>query len=196
MGAPRGPSHPLLPHGWGYDDDALLAALVVEYGANWHFLADTLSSTAALAGVTRRSEWCKQRHHAIMKAGEAAERAASEAAAAGGAPGVGPDGTPIDNNAAGGLPHLATLSKQQAKELIMRSLPVPEATLKRHADAIAPLFAKKKAQLIQVCHLLLHYSGGGVGWCEQLVTWAACTCSYSCCGSSLCCNTYATQRLQ
>ena len=36
------------PHNWGYDDDALLAALVVEYGYNWHFIADTCSSTCVL----------------------------------------------------------------------------------------------------------------------------------------------------
>jgi len=58
----RGHGHPLapqrsglaraqsaaLPHNWGYDDDALLAALVVEYNFNWHFIADTCSSTCAL----------------------------------------------------------------------------------------------------------------------------------------------------
>lgn len=37
-----------VPHNWGYDDDALLAALVVEYGYNWHFIADTCSSTCVL----------------------------------------------------------------------------------------------------------------------------------------------------
>lgn len=38
----------------------------------------------------------------------------------------------------------------QAKELIMRSLPVPESVLKRHCDAIAPIFTKKRVQTIQV----------------------------------------------
>jgi hypothetical protein len=37
-----------VPHNWGYDDDALLAALVVEYNMNWHFIADTCSSTCVL----------------------------------------------------------------------------------------------------------------------------------------------------
>jgi hypothetical protein len=37
-----------VPHNWGYDDDALLAALVVEYSLNWHFIADTCSSTCVL----------------------------------------------------------------------------------------------------------------------------------------------------
>jgi hypothetical protein len=37
-----------VPHNWGYDDDALLTALVVEYGFNWHFIADTCSSTCVL----------------------------------------------------------------------------------------------------------------------------------------------------
>jgi hypothetical protein len=32
----------------------------------------------------------------------------------------------------------------------MRSLPVPESVLKRHADAITPVSAKKKTQMIQV----------------------------------------------
>jgi hypothetical protein len=34
----------------------------------------------------------------------------------------------------------------------MRSLPVPEGVLKRHVDAIAPAFTKKKAQMLQVRH--------------------------------------------
>ena len=32
----------------------------------------------------------------------------------------------------------------------MRSLPVPEGVLKRHCDAIAPIFAKKRMQIVQV----------------------------------------------
>ncbi len=32
----------------------------------------------------------------------------------------------------------------------MRSLPVPETLLKRHCDAIAPIFAKKRMQILQV----------------------------------------------
>jgi hypothetical protein len=38
----------------------------------------------------------------------------------------------------------------QAKELVMRSLPVPESVLKRHCEAIAPISAKKKMQMLQV----------------------------------------------
>lgn len=32
----------------------------------------------------------------------------------------------------------------------MRSLPVPETLLKRHCDNIAPIFAKKRMQILQV----------------------------------------------
>lgn len=32
----------------------------------------------------------------------------------------------------------------------MRSLPVPETLLKRHCDSIAPIFAKKRMQILQV----------------------------------------------
>lgn len=32
----------------------------------------------------------------------------------------------------------------------MRSLPVPESVLKRHCEAVAPIFAKKKMQTLQV----------------------------------------------
>jgi hypothetical protein len=38
----------------------------------------------------------------------------------------------------------------QAKELVMRSLPVPESVLKRHCEAIGPVSAKKKMQMLQV----------------------------------------------
>jgi hypothetical protein len=51
-GLPHAPGT-VLPHSWGYDDDALLAALVVEYGYNWHFIADTCSSTSALQVCVR-----------------------------------------------------------------------------------------------------------------------------------------------
>lgn len=44
-----------VPHNWGYDDDALLAALVVEYGYNWHFIADTCSSTCVLQVGTQHA---------------------------------------------------------------------------------------------------------------------------------------------
>lgn len=37
----------------------------------------------------------------------------------------------------------------------MRSLPVPESVLKRHCEAIAPVFAKKRMQMLAVSH---HYS--------------------------------------
>eukprot|EP00775_Hariotina_reticulata_P008679 gene8679-8860_t len=133
-----------LPHNWGYDDDALLAALVVEYNFNWHFIADTCSSTCALQGITRRSDWCKQRHGQIMKAGEAGADQQGQQ--------LGPDGQPVQDPAAAAgaaFNNLAHLSKHQAKELIMRSLPVPESVLKRHADAIGPIFAKKKQQILQ-----------------------------------------------
>lgn len=46
-GLPHAPGA-ALPHNWGYDDDALLAAMVVEYNNNWHFIADTCSSTSVL----------------------------------------------------------------------------------------------------------------------------------------------------
>lgn len=32
----------------------------------------------------------------------------------------------------------------------MRSLPVPESALKRHCEVMAPIFAKKKMQVMQV----------------------------------------------
>jgi hypothetical protein len=63
---PRGPAAGL-PHGWTSTDDELLCALVSEFGQNWGFVADVLSSTSALQGVVRRSEWCKQRHSLLQK---------------------------------------------------------------------------------------------------------------------------------
>lgn len=42
----------------------------------------------------------------------------------------------------------------------MRSLPVPESVLKRHCEAIAPIFNKKRMQIIQVCCLCLRWRRG------------------------------------
>jgi hypothetical protein len=58
-----------------------------------------------LQGVTRRSEWCKQRHNQIMKSGE------QQAAAAAAAGEQRPDGHPVDAAAANN--NLANLSKHQ-----------------------------------------------------------------------------------
>jgi hypothetical protein len=44
----------------------------------------------------------------------------------------------------------------------MRSLPVPETLLKRHCDNIAPIFAKKRMQILQVrCDLSTASCEGG-----------------------------------
>jgi hypothetical protein len=59
-------------------------------------------------GVTRRTEWCKQRHAAIMKAGEAAPAEQQQQQ-----PMLGPDGQPLDAAAGGNIASLATLTKQQ-----------------------------------------------------------------------------------
>lgn len=56
-----------------------------------------------LQGVTRRTEWCKQRHAYIMKQGESASEQ----------PMLGPDGQPLDAAAANNTASLASLTKQQ-----------------------------------------------------------------------------------
>jgi hypothetical protein len=40
---------------------------VVEYGANWTLIADTLSTTSSIQGVNRRPEWCKARYAVLQK---------------------------------------------------------------------------------------------------------------------------------
>lgn len=54
--------------------------------------------------MTRRVEWCKQRHTAIMKQGETATEQGAV---------LGPDGQPLDAAAAGNTASLAGLTKQQ-----------------------------------------------------------------------------------
>lgn len=70
---------PGMPHNWTQVDDELLCALVQEFfqsphqphthavQANWHFVADVLTSTGVLMGVSRRADWCKQRHVQLLK---------------------------------------------------------------------------------------------------------------------------------
>jgi hypothetical protein len=70
---------PGMPHNWTQVDDELLCALVQEFfqsphqphnhavQANWHFVADVLTSTGTLMGVARRPDWCKQRHVQLLK---------------------------------------------------------------------------------------------------------------------------------
>lgn len=63
----------------------------------------TLSITQ---GVTRRTEWCKQRHAYIMKQGESVSEQ----------PTLGPDGQPLDAAAGGNIASLASLTKQQVRQ--------------------------------------------------------------------------------
>lgn len=55
-------------------------------------------------GVTRRTEWCKQRHATILKVGEQANEQGAV---------LGPDGQPLDAAAGGNVANLVNLSKQK-----------------------------------------------------------------------------------
>lgn len=54
---------------WTELDDAILCALVLDFGANWHLVADIFSTLFWMTGVYRRADMCKQRYQALSVRG-------------------------------------------------------------------------------------------------------------------------------
>jgi hypothetical protein len=46
---------------WSPQDDAVLAAIVAEFGFNWSLVADVLRSASAVSGQYRRADMCRVR---------------------------------------------------------------------------------------------------------------------------------------
>lgn len=84
----------------------------------------------------RRSEICKARYAQLAKM----PADPSEA---------GPDGQLLE----GGL-SMANIGKQQAKEIMLKSLPVSDSLLRRHQEVLAPLALKLQNKRHQVCVLV------------------------------------------
>lgn len=57
----------MLPPPSSTQDDNVLIAIVTEFGANWHLVADVLRAASTMAGVYRRWDACKQRYIALAK---------------------------------------------------------------------------------------------------------------------------------
>lgn len=111
-----------VPQSWTLNDDHLLCALVAEFGPNWAFVSDVLTSTSSIQGVARRPDLCKQRYAVLQK-------------------------TPMEPNENadqydGQVASFVNISKAQGKEIMLNSLPVNEVVLRRHMEAVAPIAAR------------------------------------------------------
>ncbi len=60
-GGPQQAAAQGLPANWTDTDDDLLCALVADFEKNWAFIAEVLSTTSALQGITRRADFVKVR---------------------------------------------------------------------------------------------------------------------------------------
>lgn len=115
-------------------------------------------------GVVRRADICKARYTQLAKM----PADPSEA---------GPEGQLLE----GGL-SVANISKQQAKEIMLRSLPVSEGLLRRHQEVLAPLALKLLNKRHQVrCAAvwlaggcMLRHGGAWHGWGPHLGGMGAC----------------------
>lgn len=109
---------------WSRSEDELLLAIVHEFGVNWTLVSEVLSRNLAMQGVHRPANQCRQRFRQLTLL----------------------DGQSLTDEKA--YESLSTkLGKQQARELLMSSLPVRDETLVRFLEALAQVGASAKNRL-------------------------------------------------
>ncbi len=109
---------------WSRSEDDLLLAIVHEFGVNWTLVSEVLSRSLAMQGVHRPANQCRQRFRQLTLL----------------------DGQSLTDEKA--YESLSTkLGKQQARELLMSSLPVRDETLVRFLEALAQVGASAKNRL-------------------------------------------------
>jgi hypothetical protein len=109
---------------WSRSEDELLLAIVHEFGVNWTLVSEVLSRSLAMQGVHRPANQCRQRFRQLTLL----------------------DGQSLTDEKA--YESLSTkLGKQQARDLLMSSLPVRDETLVRFLEALAQVGASAKNRL-------------------------------------------------
>ena len=106
---------------WSRNEDELLLAIVHEFGVNWTLVSEVLSRSLSMQGVHRPANQCRQRFRQLTL----------------------PEGQSLtDEKAYESLS--MRLGKQQARDLLMTSLPVRDEALVRFLEALAQVGASAK----------------------------------------------------
>ena len=109
---------------WSRSEDELLLAIVHEFGVNWTLVSEVLSRSLSMQGVYRPANQCRQRFRQLTLH----------------------DGQSLTDEKA--YESLSTkLGKQQARDLLMTSLPVRDESLVRFLEALAQVGASAKNRL-------------------------------------------------
>ena len=96
---------------WTASEDALLCAIVHEFGSNWALVADAFGASASLKGSYRRPELCRWRFQQLTRAVELENDPEAFAA--------------------------LNLDKGSARVVMSRSLPLEDETARSHFQAVA-----------------------------------------------------------
>ena len=96
---------------WTASEDALLCAIVHEFGSNWALVADAFGASASLKGSYRRPELCRWRFQQLTRAVE------------------------LENDP--GAFAALNLDKGSARVVMSRSLPLEDETARLHFQAVA-----------------------------------------------------------
>jgi len=110
---------------WNKSEDDLLLAVVHEFGVNWTLVSEVLSRSLSMQGIHRPAQQCRQRFRQLIMH----------------------EGQSLTDEKAYELLS-ARLGKQQARELLMTSLPVRDEALVRFLEALAQVGASAKNRLL------------------------------------------------
>lgn len=110
---------------WNRSEDELLLAIVHEFGVNWTLVSEVLSRSLSMQGIHRPSQQCRQRFRQLTIH----------------------EGQSLTDEKA--YENLSTkLGKQQARDLLMASLPVRDEALVRFLEALAQVGASAKNRIL------------------------------------------------
>ncbi|KAL3139308.1 hypothetical protein ABBQ38_003646 [Trebouxia sp. C0009 RCD-2024] len=108
---------------WSSMEEQLLCAVVHEFGPNFAFAADVLAGCSQLQGIFRRASQCKEKFKQLTAPTDA--QVSSETALA------------------------QQITKGQAREIMQKYMPVPEASLHVHCSSLASIGSKHKQMHLQ-----------------------------------------------
>ena len=104
------------PKPWSPVEDALLCAIVHEFGSNWGLITDVFAASAPFKGTYRRAEQCRWRFQRLTRSAEEGGDPAASAA--------------------------LNLDKGTARQTMSRALPVEDNTARVHFDRAAQAQAR------------------------------------------------------
>lgn len=108
---------------WSSMEEQLLCAVVHEFGPNFAFAADVLAACSQLQGIFRRASQCKEKFKQLT--------------------------APTDGQVSQETALAQQITKGQAREIMQKYMPVPEAALQTHCSALVTIAVKHKQLHIQ-----------------------------------------------